>query len=205
MDKQDLKEKIGLILITTGVFLPIRVLFSAYVSEHWLGSLGLVSVFGVGLLFLIKKKKLGWFGRTFEKQMRKTLGGKTGKYVIGFSLLFLVYFGMSLYFMDKGASVYNEDKEVFYSVILSGKDFSINNIPIEELNGPVPGLGFEEVNWILKLDYALSIAFAIMNDSTEGWLSHFVVVIFVEQLEIMLMLVIYRKTYLRTVPINTEK
>ena len=205
MDREDLKEKLAILSITTGIFLPIRVLFSAYVSEHWLGSLGLISVFGILFLYFIKKDKLGWFGRIFEKQMRKTIGGKTGKYVIGISILFLVYFGLSLYFMDKGSTVYDEDKDIFFSAFLSNEVFSVEQIPIEQLKGPELSENFEGVNWILKIDYALSIAFSIMNDSTDGWLSHFVVVIFVEQLEIMLMLFIYRKTYRKKISIPTEE
>lgn len=205
MDREDLKEKLAILSITTCIFLPIRVLFSAYVSEHWLGSLGLISVLGILFLYFIKKNKLGWFGRIFEKQMRKTIGGKTGKYIIGISVLFLVYFGLSLYFMDKGSTVYDEDKDIFFSAFLSNEVFSVQQIPIEQLKGPELSGSFEGVNWILKIDYALSIAFSIMNDSTDGWLSHFVVVIFVEQFEIMLMLIIYRKTYREKISMPTEK
>ncbi len=202
MDRNDLKEKLIILSITTGIFLPIRVLFTAYVSENWLGSLGIVSVFGLLFVFLIKQNKLGWFGKMFEKQMKKTIGGKTGKYIIAISVLFLIYFGTSLYFIDKGNTVYFEDKEIFSSV-MSSNDFSIEDIPVEKLDGPQPLLNIIDVQWIINFDYAISIAYAIMDDTTDGWLSHFIVVVFVEQLEMIGLLCFYRNTFRQKIPVET--
>ena len=202
MDRNDLKEKLIILSITTGIFLPIRVLFTAYVSENWLGSLGIVSVFGLLFVFLIKQNKLGWFGKMFEKQMKKTIGGKTGKYIIAISVLFLIYFGTSLYFIDKGNTVYFEDKEIFSSV-MSSNDFSIEDIPVEKLDGPQPLLNIIDVQWIINFDYAISIAYAIMDDTTDGWLSHFIVVVFVEQLEMIGLLCFYRNTFKDKISVET--
>jgi len=202
MDKKDLKEKLIILSVTTGIFLPIRLLFTAYVSENWLGSLGLVSVFGLLFVFLIKQNKLGWFGKMFEKQMKKTIGGKTGKYIIAISVLFLIYFGTSLYLIDKGNTVYFEDKEIFSSVMLSN-DFSIEDIPVEKLNGPQPLLNIVNIQWITNFDYAVSIAYAIIDDTTDGWLSHFIVVVFVEQLEMIGLLCFYRNTFRQKISVET--
>jgi len=98
MDKKDLKEKIIVLGVTVGLFFPVRIFFSVYVSEHWLGSLGVMSALAILLVVLIKKKKLGWFGIIFEKQMRKTVGGKTGKYLIGFAY-FSLFILEQLYFL----------------------------------------------------------------------------------------------------------
>ena len=202
MDRKDIKEKLIILAVTTGIFLPIRVLFTSYVSEYWLGSLGLVSAFGLLFVFLIKQNKLGWFGKMFEKQMRKTIGGKTGKYIIVISVLFLIYFGASLYFIDKGNTVYFEDKEIFSSVMLSD-DSSIENIPAEKLNGPQPLLNIAGIQWITYFDYVLSIAYGIMDDTTDGWLSHFIVVVFVEQLEMIGLLCFYRNTFKHKISVET--
>jgi len=202
MDRKDIKEKLIILAVTTGIFLPIRVLFTSYVSEYWLGSLGLVSAFGLLFVFLIKQNKLGWFGRMFEKQMKKTIGGKTGKYIIFISVLFLIYFGTSLYFIDKGNTVYFEDKEIFSSV-MSSNEFSIKNIPVEKLIGPQPLLNIAGIQWIANFDYALSIAYTIMDDTTDGWLSHFIVVVFVEQLEMIGLLCFYRNTFRHKISVET--
>ena len=82
MERQDIKEKLILLGITIGVFLPIRVVFAAYISDDWLGNLGLMTAFALVLVLLIKKKKLGWFGRMFERQMRKSMRGKTVKILV---------------------------------------------------------------------------------------------------------------------------
>lgn len=201
MDRKDLKEKLIILGVTTGVFLPLRVFFSAYVYDHWLGSLGLVSAIGILFVVLIKKNKLGEFGKIFERQMKKTMGGKTGKYVIGFSILFLVYFGASLYFIDRGETLYNHDMEVFYALILTGEEFKVENIPIEKLNGPLKYADVPGFMWISSIDYGLSIAYAMMDKASEGWLSHLIVVIFVEQLEVLGLLYFYRRTYKQVVSV----
>lgn len=199
MDRQDLKEKLIILGITTGIFLPLRVFFSTYVYDHWLGSLGLVSALGIIFVILIKKNKLGKFGQIFEKQMKKTIGGKTGKYIIGFSILFLVYFGGSLYFIDRGETVYSHDKEIFFKIISTGEKFSPEDIPVNELHGPKLFVGVDSLMWISSLDYGLSVAYAVMNEASDGWLSHLIVVIFVEQLEVLGLLYFYRRTYRQVV------
>lgn len=194
MDKTDLKEKLIVLGVSSGIFLPIRIIFAAFVSDHWLGSVGLVSAFGVLMVVLIKKNKLGKFGEIFERQMKKTIGGKTGKYVIIFAVLFSLYFGTSLYLMERGNAVYLHDKEIFYEAIVNKEQFTIQDIPKERLYGPDTNEVLN-LNFIAGLDYALSISFAIMNDVTNGWLSHLIVVIFVEQIEVVGLLFFYRKTY----------
>ena len=109
MDRTDLKEKLIILGITAGVFLPIRLVFTSFVSDDWLGSLGLMTIFAILLVFLIKMKKLGKIGLMFERQIRKTIGGKTGKYIIGFAFFFLLYFGATLFFIDRGNTIYEED------------------------------------------------------------------------------------------------
>lgn len=194
MDKTDLKEKLIVLGAYSGIFLPIRIIFAAFVSDHWLGSVGLVSAFGVLMVVLIKKNKLGTFGKIFERQMKKTIGGKTGKYVIIFAVLFSLYFGTSLYLMERGNAIYLHDKEIFYEAIVNKEQFTIKDMPKESLYGPDTNEVLN-LNYIAGLDYALSISFAIMNDVTNGWLSHLVVVIFVEQIEVVGLLFFYKKTY----------
>ena len=104
--------------------------------------------------------------------------------------------------IDKGNTVYFEDKEIFYSVMISD-DFSIENIPVEKLNGPQTLFNFAGIQFIANFDYALSIAYAIMDDTTDGWLSHFIVVVFVEQLEMIGLLFFYRNTFKHKIPIKT--
>ncbi len=66
MEKNDLKEKVIIFGATFGLFLPVRLFFSAYISEDWIGSLGIMSALAILLVVLFKFKKLGWFGLIFD-------------------------------------------------------------------------------------------------------------------------------------------
>lgn len=205
MEKNDLKEKLLIIFISAGIFLPVRVLFTSYVSEHWLGSVGLVSAFAILLTVLIKKKKLGWFGRMFENQMRKTIGGKTGKYIICFAIFFLAYFGATLLFIDRGNTIYLEDKEIFYFAIMEKGGYNVEDISTYELIGPQLISYTDPENFLnlAKLEYMFSIAYSVMNDVSDGWLSHLVVVMFVEQIEVIGLLFFFRNIYKPIVKVQT--
>ncbi len=197
MDRADLKEKLIILGITAGVFLPIRLVFTSLVSDNWLGSLGLMTIFAILLVLLIKRKKLGKIGIMFERQIRKTIVGKTGKYIILFALFFLFYFGTTLFFMDRGNTIYEEDKEIFYFVIIGEKNYNIDEISIYNLNGPkiLKNTIYENLQSIANLDYVFSIAYAVMNDMSQEWISHFVILMFIEQIELIGLLLFYRKTF----------
>ena len=197
MDGNDLKEKFIILGISTGVFLPIRVLFTSLISDNWLGSLGIISLIAVIVVVLIKKNKLGWFGRMFEKQIKKTLTGKTGKYIIGFAIFFLLYFGATLFFIERGSTVFAEDKEIFFSAIVGEEDYDIKDLANYELIGPKLIAQYQTTNLqsLAKLDYMFSIAYSVMDEMSDGWLSHVVVVMFVEQIELIGMLVFFRNVF----------
>lgn len=200
MEKQDLKEKLIVIGITAGLFFPIRIFFSAYVSEYWLGSLGIMSILAILFVVLIKKKKLGRLGVLFERQMRKTVGGKTGKYLICFAIFFLIYFGATLFFIDRGNETYVNDKEIFYLAIMEEEGYNINDLSTYELIGPKlkSQKDFQNFQVLGSIDYMFSIAYAVMNDMSEGWLEHVVMVMFVEQIELIGLLFFYRNIFKST-------
>jgi len=197
MNKNDLKEKLIVIAVTVGLFFPVRIFFSSYVSDYWLGSLGIMSVLAILLVVLIKRNKLGWFGKIFEKQMRKTVGGKTGKYLICFAIFFLAYFGTTLFFIDRGNSVYFDDKEIFLFAIIEEGGYNINDLSSYDLIGPQLAAqnGLKNFDTFSSLDYMFSIAYAVMNDMSEGWLEHIVIVMFIEQIELIGLLVLYRNIF----------
>jgi len=197
MEKNDLKEKAIVFGATFGLFLPVRLFFSTYVSEDWLGSLGIMSALAILLVVLIKRKKLGWFGIIFEKQMRKTIGGKTGKYLIGFALFFLVYFGATLMFIDRGNTIYAEDAEIFYLAIMEKEGYNINDLSSYELIGPqlTYHQGSKNLSIFSNFEYMFSIAYSVMNDMSNGWIEHLLVIMMVEQIELIGLLFFYRKLF----------
>jgi len=196
IDVQDVKEKIFLMGITAGIFLPIRMIFVTYVTDGWLGSIGLLSIFALVFIYLTGKRKLGQLGRIFEKQMRKTIGGKIAKYIVAFSIVFLIYFGASIFFMDRGNSVYYYDKEILFTTLQDYQQLTKDNIPIEKLLGPVPlGENFDRFTWISNVEYTLSVSLALMNDVSGGWMENLMFVVFIEQFEVLGILYFFRRHY----------
>ncbi len=120
-----------------------------------------------------------------------------GKYIILFSLFFLFYFGATLFFMDRGNTIYEEDKEIFYFAIIGEKGYDIEEISTYNLNGPkiLKNTNYENLQSIANLDYVFSIAYAVMNDISQEWISHFVIVMFFEQVEMVGLLFYYRNTF----------
>ena len=196
MEKNDVKEKLIIVGILTGIFLPARLLFIHFVSDHWLGSLGLISAFAILLVILIQKQKLGRFSKIFENQLKKTVGSKMGKYIIGFAVFFLLYFGVTLFFIDRGNTIYFDDKEIFFAIV-NEDGFNIEDTSTYDLIGPqlTQYAGSENFQNIAKLDYMFSISYAVMDDMSDGWLSHFVVIMFVEQIEVIGLLFFFRNKF----------
>ena len=197
MEKNDLKEKMIVIGATMGLFLPVRLFLSTQISDDWIGSLGIMSAIAIVFVVLIKRKKLGWFGVIFEKQMRKTVGGKTGKYLIGFALFFLVYFGATLMFIDRGNTIYEEDAQIFYLAIMEKGGLNMNDLSTYELLGPqlANHRDSQSFNMISSIDYMFSISYAVMNDMSNGWLEHLLLIMSVEQIELIGLLIFYRNLF----------
>jgi hypothetical protein len=197
MDRDDLREKLIILGISVGVFLPIRIVFTSFVSESWLGSIGIMSGLAILLAVLIKKRKLGILGEMFERQMRKTIGGRAGKYIIALSIFFLLYFGATLYFIERGNSMYAEDTEIFFLSIINENGYNFEDFSTYQLVGPkiIENTESKNLQSIANIDYIFSITYAVMNEMSEGWLSHFVIVMFVEQIELIGLLIFFRKTF----------
>src|SRR3990172_7212735 len=167
---------IGLILVF--ILLPVRVLFVSYVNDHWLGSLGIVSLVSFIILYLAKKDKLGWFGKAFVRQIFKIRNGKR-RYIFFIGATFsLIYFGSVILGVELSNTYLNELKTEVQSA--TGLD-SLNDISydltIDDLQKTFYGL-------IARPDL-LAISIGVMNDMTHGYLLHFAIVFVVEELELI--------------------
>jgi len=193
----DLKEKFIVFGIMTGVFLPVRLAFYTYVSQYWVGSLGLVSSVAILMLVLIKKKKLGWFGSMFERQMRRVLSGKIGKVSLAVTLFLLIYFGLTLLLIDRGNTIYVQEKQEIYNKLFPNNNISLGKLLSSDFSESFD-LQKQGELWItafLNFDSVYSITYAIINELTNGWLLHFYTVLFVEQIEIVGLLFFYRYAF----------
>jgi len=181
--------------VMTGLLLPARLLFVEYISDNWFGSLGIISAISILVIILARKKKLGFFGPMFERQMYKFQKGKRGLLVIGESVFVLLMLGSMIFAIDQGNSAYS--------------DLKLQTIPNSPSTNPEqilePTKEWEASEWImgfLMVPLAfltafpqMSAAIASIDQSLDGWLLHFYTVGFVEYLELFGILIYYRISY----------
>ncbi len=201
----DVKEKVIVFGIITGIFLPIRMLFYNYLSIHWIGSLGLVSSLMFVLIFLSHKKKLGHFGDLFLNQITKTVRGKSGKIAIVLSILMIAYFGSTLILIERGNTVYSDEKHLVTQMLFSNYDY--NQIDVSIVHKAIRNTSENNLIGTSKLVYVdqiMSMTYAIMNDMMGGWMVNLDLILLVEQLEFLGFLVIYRKIYSQEKPLTIK-
>ncbi|MFB5615052.1 MAG: hypothetical protein ACE5RI_08150, partial [Candidatus Nitrosomaritimum yanchengensis] len=110
---KDAYETIIVFAVMTGVLLPARLLFVTFVSDNWFGSFGIITVISIVILILAKKKKLGLFGRMFERQVEKLLRGKRKILVYAQSVFVLILLGTMIFAINQGNSTFAEIKDQF--------------------------------------------------------------------------------------------
>ena len=179
----------------TGLLLPARLLFVEYVSDNWFGSLGIISAISILVIILVRKKKLGFFGPMFERQMYKFQRGKRGLLVFGESLFLLLILGSMIFAIDQGNSVYSHLKlqtmvdspsTSSEQILESAKQWDAFDWFIAFLMVPVA---------FLTAFPQMSAVIASVDQSLDGWLLHFYTVGFVEYLELFGILIFYKISF----------
>jgi len=179
----------------TGLLLPIRLFFVMYVSDNWFGSFGLISMISITVIILTKKRKLGKFGEMFDRQLSKLQHGKRAKIVYGQSILFLLILGGTIFAIEQGNSTYVELKN---EILKENEDFSNAG----QILAKAEKISFQEwingfIGMIMAIFFAfpqLAAVFAVLNDSSDGWVLHFYTVAFVEYMELFGILLLFRFT-----------
>lgn len=190
MDKNDLKEKILVLGVTAAIFLPLRLFVSQYISDHWLGNLGVASAISISIIILVKKNRLGWFGTAFQNQISKVIWGKPAKFIIIALVFYMMYFGTTILLIDRGNTVYLHDKEFISSYIAGG---SLDKKLLLSLTGPAHRIhGMEQIQF---LDYLFSVSYAMLNDAMGGWLVNLHLILFTEQIEVLGLIWFFRKMF----------
>jgi hypothetical protein len=192
----DLKEKLIVFAVITGIFLPVRMVFYNYFSAHWMGSLGLVSSLMFVMILLAHKRKLGRFGELFLNQLTKTIKGKSGKIAIIFSLVLIAYFGSTLVLIERGNTVYSDEKNIVSKIIFL--NYSPDKMSPNDMNKIVnfkPGNTLIDSSSVNYVDQVISMTYAILNDMMGGWMVNLDMILLVEQLEFLGFIVIYRRMY----------
>ena len=189
--------------VMTGLLLPARLLFVEYVSDNWFGSLGIISAISILIIILVRKKKLGFFGPMFERQMYKFQRGKRGILIFSESLFLLLVLGSMIVAIEQGNSVYSDlklqtmtDSPSINSekILESTKELNMMDWLIAFLR--VPGA-------FLTAFPQMSAAIASIDQSLDGWLLHFYTVGFVEYLELFGIFIYYKIAFRKKLEFST--
>ncbi|MDE1765489.1 MAG: hypothetical protein KGI27_04335 [Thaumarchaeota archaeon] len=191
---EDIRNKLIVFAVVTGIFLPIRLIFYTYVSMHWIGSLGLVSSILMAITFLAHKNKLGCFGNIFITQMTKTMKGKSGVLAIGLSLLMIAYLGSTLVWIERGNTTYLDEKQIVSQIIWSNSN--PNPSQVKDMDKILQAQS-SDVFGFSRFDQIISMTYAIMNDMMGGWLVNLDTILLIEQFEVLGMILFYRKVCTR--------
>lgn len=188
--KKETLEKLLTIAVFTGIFFPVRLLFYTFVSEYWIGSFGLMTGILLSLLYFSHKGKLGWLGRIVIKHVQRFSKGKFALGSIILSVFVLYFLGNSIYGMDHPVPEIKRtfEQNMEAQGVTDLKTFQ-EKVPERKLEGSAMLLAV--VALILPTG-AGHTAYAIINDWTDGWLLHFSTVWFVEQLEILGLVLYFR-------------
>lgn len=186
----------------TGIFLPVRFVFVTFVSDHWLGSFGIVSAFAIIMVILAKKGKLGKFGEMFQRQMIKIHTGKRRKLIYTNMALTVFIMGLFILSINLGNSAYLDQKNKILEMADSQGQSLREPADMQRLAEEFKGIStaqlFEAlvavpILVIYQFPYFAGLM-AIENDLTSGFFLHFSTVGFVEVLEMIGVLVFYKVT-----------
>jgi hypothetical protein len=189
MNRADLKEKAVILGFTSAIFLPVRLVAGQFLLDHWLGMLGVASAISILLMVLVKKEKLGKIGPIFQRQMTKTLWGKSIRWIVLMLVVFSAYFGTTILLVEKGNTTYLADKQ-----IIAQNFASMDRNIVSQLDGPQTQ-NIEGISQIQFLEYFLAISYAMINDATNGWLVNMHWIMFIEQIEVLGLLWFYRRAF----------
>ncbi len=203
-------ETVIVFLVMTGIFLPVRFIFVTLISDDWLGSFGIVSVFAVIMVILAKKGKLGKFGAMFQRQMTKIHTGKRRKFIYTNLAFSAVMMGLFVVSINLGNTTFVDQKnEIIHIAELQGESLQepadmnrlaqeLKEIPLEQILASLVAI---PVLLIYHFPYFAGMM-AIEDDLTSGFFMHFSIVGFVEILEMVGVLIFYKITF-RKSTVNT--
>jgi len=184
--------------IMGGILLPARLLFVEFVSDNWLGSLGIISALSLAVILLAKKNKLGFFGPMLERQMFKFQKGKRGILVFGESIFLLLILGTMIFAIDQGHSVYSDEKLTYIPESGDQKTHVLESAKSMTTSDWIFGAMMAPVGFVTAFPQ-MSAAMASIDHMMDGWLMHFYTVGFVEYLELFGILVYYKISFRRKI------
>ena len=193
--KQDIKESIIVFGILTGILLPVRFAYVTHVSKDWLGSFGVLTIFSIILVILVRQNKLGWFGQMFLRQMTKNQHGKRGYFFYIRSVVMIAILAGTIFAINLGNTIYADQKHSLIhqhpelldqkKMMSQAKDMSLENVLVGALMVPV----FTMIKFPV-----VAVLLSIINDEFHGLILSLYTIGLVEYLEILGVMLFYRFT-----------
>lgn len=187
-------ESLIVFSVMTGLLLPARLLFVEYVSDDWLGSLGIISAISISVIFLARKQKLGFFGPMLERQVYRFQRGKRGLIIFGESVFLLLILGTMIFAIDQGNSMISDIKVTNVPSSASGSEEILKYANQMEFSEWLHSFLMVPVAFLTTFPQ-MSVAIATIDQRLDGWLMHFYTVGFVEYLELLGILIFYRFSF----------
>lgn len=183
-------QKLLTVLVFTGIFLPVRLLFYTFVSQYWLGSFGLISGILITLVYFSQKGKLGYLGVIILRHTMRFAKGKVGFFFMASSIFLLYFFTNVIYGIESAP------EPVKHTITDELQKQGITNLQDVTMNAPRARLAPEEtLLGLLVLFIPSQVGYAtygIINDMSDGWLLHFATVFLIEQIEICGLVIYFR-------------
>jgi len=180
-------EKIETIVFWTSlslIFIPIRIVVFYSLMDNWYGLIGGLFCTISTITILAKKKKLGWFGKIYLKQISKIHKGKKQYLIFGVMSGIILFASTSLYLINEGNTTYLEEKKQVYDYATS---FGVNledKIGVVSINEKISiNAGFMHDIQLIDVIKALSVSVAILDTAFNGWISFFWTTILVTETE----------------------
>jgi len=222
---RDFIESIIVTLVMLLIFLPLRVIFTTWITPNWISSFGMLSAVIITLLYLSKKDKLGMFGRMFWRQSTKIHKGR--RRIVSYAIIILaVYFWGSIIYginyaennpkvqeliLQFQASLTEQDKQKIleFEDALESQNVEKARQMLQErynnLNWNYFLLGVPIMFFLPFINIDLwSVAVFSMNMFTNGYFLHFGTVFFLEVLEVI-GIMIYVRIETRKEGVKTDK
>ncbi len=187
------------------ILVPIRIFSKIVFADEWIGSLGVISVILGLIIFLSKKEKLGIFGQMFIRQIIKNHKGKR-KWIIYLQTIFFLSIAVfTIFSIHTGNNDYYLLKEQviteFYKqgIVI---DSSLNFDAIQQISSQISLE--QQVEAIAALPLLtiqnfeiFSVVLAVTDQLLGGWVMYFWQIMLIETMEIVVLLGITRKLFLK--------
>ncbi len=196
-------------LIITGslivILVPIRIFSKIVFADEWMGSLGIVSgIIGL-IIFLSKKEKLGKFGQMFIRQVIKNHKGKRKWFIYFQTILFLSIAVFTIFSIHTGNNDYYLLKEQVLAEFQKQGimiDSTLNFDAINQISSqitPEQQVGAIAVLPLLTIQNfeVFAVVLAVTDQLMGGWVMYFWQIMLIETVEIIVMLGITRKIFLK--------